>query len=851
MGGSLAAFLWVNILLPLGEGKWNMEAVEAHMWAGTSCRLRRVVVVAPSFLFLVISFFSGQAHAASNGAIVQKSGVSGCISSDGSGGECATATAINGVTTVWTSPDGANAYALTGTNSSIAAFARDEETGSLTQLSGTDGCISATGNSGACEIGTFLGGLSVFTFSDDGRTIYGASQADKALLIFDRDPASGAITQRAGVNGCFHDTGGSGQCVDAVALDAPVMALIDDSEMHLYLSTGTGIAIFDRDPVTGDLTQKPGTAGCITATGHGGQCQTGIAVDGANSMALSSDGGNLYVSATNSDAVAIFDVDPETGEIDQKAGAAGCISLTGTGGACTQGVALDNANSGTLSNDGQNYYVMSTTGNSIAIFDRDLETGVLTQKAGTAACISDDGSGGLCGDAAAPMQGTYSGFLTSDDRNFITNASTSGAVVTFNRDMVTGDLIPVTGEEFCVAEVPIPGTCSDGKELSTIASVLLSPDGRNIYAANISSNSISVLDRLIPDVSTVSSVDFGASVEVDAGAATYQVEVGNTGDADLTVASATISGTHASDFRISGDTCSSTVVPAGGTCVVSVVFDPSAAGARSGELVISHDAGVTGLTTLALGGSGAAAQVSTGTTSGTTIVDTSCSPLNVAACAVETVSGTHEGDQIWGFFGADLIHGLQGNDMISGGPGNDRIYGDAGGDRLKGGGGDDLLDGGLGDDVLAGRADNDTLRGGSGNDLGLGGDGSDALFGGRGRDTLGGGAGGDIVYGGAGNDVLRGGKGVDQIFGGAGRDILDARDDRSSKKAKKLSVSTMFFGEAVQLQMPMFDNRHERAKSKGDFVKCGKGRDRVRADANDRVARDCEIVNGRGRRFFR
>ena len=62
-------------------------------------------------------------------------------------------------------------------------------------------------------------------------------------------------------------------------------------------------------------------------------------------MALSPDGRNVYVTTFTSDAVATFDRDLETGVLTQKAGVAACISETGTSGDCRDGVALDEATS--------------------------------------------------------------------------------------------------------------------------------------------------------------------------------------------------------------------------------------------------------------------------------------------------------------------------------------------------------------------------------------------------------------------------------------------------------------------------------------------------------------------------
>ena len=58
---------------------------------------------------------------------------------------------------------------------------------------------------------------------------------------------------------------------------------------------------------TGDLTQKPGTAGCVSETGRGGEWADGKALVGAFSVTVSPDGKSTYATSLASNAVAVFD----------------------------------------------------------------------------------------------------------------------------------------------------------------------------------------------------------------------------------------------------------------------------------------------------------------------------------------------------------------------------------------------------------------------------------------------------------------------------------------------------------------------------------------------------------------
>jgi hypothetical protein len=69
-------------------------------------------------------------------------------------------------------------------------------------------------------------------------------------------------------------------------------------------------------------------------------CQNGTALQGPSGVVASPDGRGVYVASDVSDAVGVFDRDPATGALTQKPGSAGCISEDGSGGACQNGTAL-------------------------------------------------------------------------------------------------------------------------------------------------------------------------------------------------------------------------------------------------------------------------------------------------------------------------------------------------------------------------------------------------------------------------------------------------------------------------------------------------------------------------------
>ena len=128
----------------------------------------------------------------------------------------------------------------------------------------------------------------------------------------------------------------------------------------------------------------------------------------------------------------------------------------------------------------------------------------------------------------------------------------------------------------------------------------------------------------------------------------------------------------------------------------------------------------------------------------------------------------------------------------------DRITGTNRADRILSLGGNDAVDGGRG---------NDCIDGGSGSDSLSGAIGADRVYGQAGNDHLNGGSNTDMLDGGSGNDTLNGAFGGDHLYGRSGRDYLN--------------IATA--------------GRPARAD-------CGTGRDKVRANYNERRrTKGCEV----------
>jgi DNA-binding beta-propeller fold protein YncE len=104
----------------------------------------------------------------------------------GSGGVCADGRGLTAAAFVTVSPDGKHVHVASLIGNALAAFARDEQTGALSQLPGLDGCVSETGL-GGCANGKALVDNTGLAVTRDGKHVYLASWGSHAVAVFARD----------------------------------------------------------------------------------------------------------------------------------------------------------------------------------------------------------------------------------------------------------------------------------------------------------------------------------------------------------------------------------------------------------------------------------------------------------------------------------------------------------------------------------------------------------------------------------------------------------------------------------------------------------------------------------------
>src|SRR5437588_6944871 len=343
------------------------------------------------------------------------------------------------------------------------------------------------------------------TVSSDGLFAYvtspipnsgGTSNTGDAILIYSRSTTTGALTPLPGSAGCV-TIDGSGGCVQGRGIDGVRKTVITSDGKYLYAVAGSqdgtdnhgnviapgAVAIFSRDTSTGQITQLAGKDGCISDSGNGGDCNQGVGLKNATDIAIDPLDQNVYVTGRFSDALAIFARKPSTGQLSQTAigPKKGCIANTGDA-SCTDGRALDGPQAVAVSPDGRAVYVASEVSDSVAVFTRNTTTGALTQPSGTAGCLDETGDEG-CFDGSN-IDAPHDAVVSPDSKHVYVAAQTSKAITAYTRNTTTGELTKlVTGTTGCYRHGGGAG-CKDTRPLDFPTSVSLSPDGANVYVTS-------------------------------------------------------------------------------------------------------------------------------------------------------------------------------------------------------------------------------------------------------------------------------------------------------------------------------------------------------------------------------
>jgi len=232
----------------------------------------------------------------------------------------------------------------------------------------------------------------------------------------------------------------------------------------------------------GDLLQKPVPAGCFTGFPFHPACSFVTGMAEPRGVAVSPDGASVYVvSGIGQGAVTVFDRATD-GTVIRKPGTAGCITESGSGGLCSVGRALRAPSSVTVSPDGTSVYVTANMSHAVAVFDRAAD-GTLTQQPL----------------ASINLVGARWAAVSPDGASVYVVSGLHNAIYIFDR-AADGTLTRKAGAAGCIADDvlggPPPG-CGVATWLRSPLSVAVSPDGITVYVAAFDGDAVVVFNRAI------------------------------------------------------------------------------------------------------------------------------------------------------------------------------------------------------------------------------------------------------------------------------------------------------------------------------------------------------------------
>jgi DNA-binding beta-propeller fold protein YncE len=237
-----------------------------------------------------------------------------CIGANGLDGACAVGVSTQKLSALLLSPDGKQVYGAAPASNAVDVFTPDA-TDTLTET----GCLKLDQPPGLCAGGPLLSSPTELAASPDGKNLYAADSTEDAgkVDVLARNPSTGAITDRSCVDQLPREEheeedeeegeqekepAAADPCASVPGLDSVDTVDVSGDGSSVYAIGSGSAAIFARDPSSGKLTETS------CAASEDSRCTSLPSLDGVEGAALSTDGREVYVAASVSNAVMVFGV---------------------------------------------------------------------------------------------------------------------------------------------------------------------------------------------------------------------------------------------------------------------------------------------------------------------------------------------------------------------------------------------------------------------------------------------------------------------------------------------------------------------------------------------------------------
>jgi 6-phosphogluconolactonase (cycloisomerase 2 family) len=395
---------------------------------------------------------------------------------------------------------GRDLYVASMDSDSVVALRRSADASLHPVVEPSSGaCVAAPEHPFCAQRASGMDGADAVAVSRDRRNVYVGSLDSAAVVAFART-AGGRLIPLRGRGACIQGNavfaGAGGSCVLHAAAMQGVssVAISPDGHFVYALSSGTSegadsLVTLRRDPRHGQLSAvPPKRGGCVVPLGNG-TCKVHAAgLRGASQVMLSPDGRFAYVAGELSSAVVALKRNARTGTLTPLHGSGNCAQDTialppaGDGRCVVRAPGLGGAKSIAMSPDGRFVYVASFDPGGVAVLARDPASGTLGPVSGQGACLVPTGSDPPPAGCVTVdgLRGATAIAVAPDGRSIYVATTTGDSVLRIDRDPASG-LLSAVAQTHAIASFNAP------------ASMLLTPDGRNLYLASSINDSVLAL----------------------------------------------------------------------------------------------------------------------------------------------------------------------------------------------------------------------------------------------------------------------------------------------------------------------------------------------------------------------